>query len=791
MLTTKGIWRYLTLIVLGLGLGVFRFLKDMVDTYSIQDAVFRPPLPALAINGALFSLLLIAVWKGLSWLESRLFKEERASTELRNLLCLLPLGFFLFSPLLLSHFITSADLQIRMDLMLKGILTAVFVTKAVVYFRWLKYQGSWDNLWLNYQGLSLKYKVRLLFIAAFAVYLLCTALIVSQGLAFSGDEAYYLVTSHSLYNDRDINVSNNYEDRDFTHFYPKEYYPRIRLQPYARWGRRTGHLYPVNQPGTSVLVLPHYGLSYYFSGRVRIFILKSGLALWAALLGLQIFLLSRDLWGREKLSLGLWALYAFTSPILFYALHLYPEIPIALFSVYIFRMLRRKIPPSLLHLVFLGFLLSLFPWFGLKYNMIFWPLLLISLYLLFKEHKQRARLLLFLAPPLASMVLFYLYVYELYGTYNPIAIYSGILTPAALADFRDVMWNTPIMLRIDSFLDYFLDQRDGLLLYSPLYFFSFLGAVEVFRRYKREFLFFLLLAGPYLFNYAFFAHRQGYSPQGRVLTCISWILILLIGYFLVHNRKKFYVHLFAGAALLSYVMALLLLNNPRYLYQPTTHEFTFRGSELFVSLSNLHFYLPDLLPSFIKVNNLGYLPNYIWLLLILLFVGGYLLKKDIPLPQSQAGWTARILTVLLIFLVWFAFFPRMVLLHPQRAAFSSGERVVFYSLGPHVRMPQPGEFKITGERNEYTFHFTSWRPLQNIQFSYYSEAPDLEMELQMFEQPFFSGKVQADTQVLTHPQPPAYRYRNTNLYLLKIRLEGLTTHTLAETPLYISIKPER
>ena len=72
---------------------------------------------------------------------------------------------------------------------------------------------------------------------------------------------------------------------------------------------------------------PFYWLSQQAKeGFARTFILKISLAIWAALLGLQFYLLARDLWPREGLALGLWALYAFSTPVLFYAIHLYPEI---------------------------------------------------------------------------------------------------------------------------------------------------------------------------------------------------------------------------------------------------------------------------------------------------------------------------------------------------------------------------------------------------------------------------------------------------------------------------------
>jgi len=792
MKTSRIIWNFLYLLSLALGLNFFHSLYVQASSFTILDHVFSPLFFGIVIKTTAYALLLLAILKGLSRVEQRLFKIDKDTAELQNLLSLLPLGFFLFSPLLLLHYVTAADLKIRLNLMLGGILAAVFILKAIFYYQQLQNRGAWDSLWGRFQGLSLKQKLWALFLGAFFVYLLCTALIVFQGLSFSGDEPHYLLTSHSLYHDQDINVANNHENRDFTHFYPEEYYPRVNLPAYARFGRKgRGHLYNVNQPGVSALVLPQYALSHFFSGRVRIFLLKSSLAFWAALLGLQLFLLSRDIWGREKLSLGLWALYAFTSPILFFAIHVYPEVPIAFFSVFVFRKMRHKTPPSALVCCLCGLFLASFPWFGLKYNMIFWPLLLVSLYFLIKEHKLRSEIVLFLAPPFLSMALFYVYVHALFGTYNPIAIYEGVLTPAALQNFRDVMRNTPIMLRIDSLLDYFLDQRDGLLLYSPIYFFSLLGAVEIFRKSKRDFFIFLFLVGPYLFNYAFFAHRQGASPQGRVLTCISWILAVLIGYFLVHNRKKLYRHLFAGATVVSFAFVVLLLKNPRYLYQPTTHEFTFRGSELFISLSNLHFYLPDLLPSFLKINNLTYFPNPIWILIILLFLGVYLTKIDIRFPQNQASWAARVLTVLLIFLLCFSFYPRTVLLYPERAAFSSGERVVFYSLGRNARMQEPGEFQLMGDDREYVFNFTSWRTLQNIRFQFGSEAADYSIELRLFDKTLFTGKVEKEIQSLMLPKPSHYLYRNTNLYQVGLRIKSLTPHSLAQNPFFFAIKPQR
>src|SRR5512136_1810948 len=211
------------------------------------------------------------------------------------------------------------------------------------------------------------------------------------------------------------------------------------------------------------------------------------------------------------------------------------------------------------------------------------------------------------------MILFTIFVYALYGTFSPIAVYEGTLSSERIEAFKQTALAIPLRARVESFLDYFLDQRDGLLLYSPLYFFALLGLVEIYRQRRRIFWCLLLIGLPFLLNYAFFTHRQGACPQGRVLTPVSWIAAVALGYFIVHNRKKIIAFFFGAAWAASFAIAGILLLHPSFLYQPTTHNFTSRPGDLFVFLSNLHFFLPPFLPSFIKIDNSRYWPNYFWI----------------------------------------------------------------------------------------------------------------------------------------------------------------------------------
>ena len=785
--------------LIALGLALFFTIYKDASSYSFAAHSLRPSFFIFAGFFLVCLAFLISTWRGIAMVEKKFFSDESPSLLWENFFAYLPLGFSLLTPLLLRFYLTSDDLKARLDLLLISMILGFILIKLFHWHRRGRLRDFWKRNLSRFVQLSLKKKILILFLVALFVYHLGAFYYVSKGLAYSGDEPYYLMTTHSLYQDGDINLAKNYTDFDHFYFYPKELYPNLRLRAYARFGKKgTDYVWPINQPGVSVLMLPYYWLSQQFQGRTLIYIIKISLSIWAALLGLQIYLFAREFWDNEKISLTLWFLYSFSAPILFYAIHLYPEVPIALFSLYVFRKVISAKKMSLVNIIFLSFLLSLFPWFGLKYNLIMWPLLLVSIYFLLKNHKAKWKILAFMAFPLVSVVLFAFYTKELYGTFHPMAIYEGVLTAERIQAFREMVMKIPVMLRIDSFFDYFLDQRDGLLLYSPMYFFIFLGGVEAFRRSKKELFALLFISLPYLLNYAFLSHRQGHSPQGRVLTNISWVAAIFIGYFLVHNRKKFYSFLFWTLALLGLIIVALLFQNPGFLYQPTTHQFTFRGGELFVYLSNLHFYLPDLLPSFIKVDNLKYIPNYVWIAAILLLIAGYIRKRD-DLEDDRTNTPRPFFPPLLtlcgigVFFIWFVLFPRTTLLFPTKAAYSSGERISYYDLGRHVQMKEekPGRFTITKDNHALDLHFTSWRKIENLKIEFGSFEGEYQVKLRFFDQELYSGIVNQEMKMLVQSSPPLYRYKNTNLYRLSIEIKNLSEISTAENPFLLILQPVR
>ena len=166
-------------------------------------------------------------------------------------------------------------------------------------------------------------------------------------------------------------------------------------------------------------------------------------------------------------------------------------------------------------------------------------------------------------------------------------------------------------MRWETLLDYFFDQRDGLLLYNPFYFFAFPGLLLALKNFKRYRLH-LLAALPamlFILNHAFSTIRPGYCPQGRYLTPVDWALLLFALIYYRESRSPFFKKMFLGLPLYSLFVVVYQTMQPFTLYQPTTHDTLVRPGLHFSELEQYVFDLPGLLPSYIKTDNSGYLPN--------------------------------------------------------------------------------------------------------------------------------------------------------------------------------------
>lgn len=759
-----------------------------ISIFTFQSHSLTLKIFPLLIRSSLFFLLLLGVWMGCSRIEVHLFELDFAKALSRNLLTYLPLLFLVLLPLLLLFYMDADDLLTRTKIFFWAILFSVLYLKVGSLWPFVRDKKSFTNgLRKRLSLLSSKKKLLLLFTISLFFYNTGSILLTSSGQTFAGDEPHYLIITQSILADGDFNLANNYANRDYT----KTMLAQVHIEPHTAPGTRGR--YSFHSPGTSLILLPFYALGSLFGGKSLVFFIRFGMSIFGALLGVQTFLYLFQEWKNEKLALGVWFIYCFSSPVFFYSLHIYPEIIIALFSLTAFRLLRFSSHLSKANLAFIGFLITCSIWFhAVKYVFILAPIFIYALWVLIRKYKIRWNMLYFLAPPFFLFLLHFLFQYFVYDSLSlfSVSIKGATTTQESLAYFKSILSDIPLRLRLETLAGYFFDQRDGLLPYAPVYFFAFLGSVELMRRNFRLFLLLLFLTAPYVLNSALLTQRTSYAPQARPLVPVSWALAVFLGYFLAYNAKKVFSIFLNLFALLGLIFVVLLLKNPLALYQLTTAGVTDRAGRLFVLLSNLQFFLPQYLPSYLKMDNSRWIPNSVWIGVSLFFIGIYIAvkKHDFQMKISHHLIIAGICILIIFF--WLVLYPRTVLLYPTDTEFPSGEKIRFYSLGRVAQMIEPGIFHLPRDNRPYIFHFTSWRKIKEFRLDYGSKDGIFEVELRYFDQELLTGVTNFEIKTLRLPSPPVYKFRNTNLYRLSIYLKKKAGIIAFTNPFLFKILPQ-
>lgn len=770
-------------------LSCFVLYMNLGKNFTIQDHAFRlSVLPFLGMS-LMFMLVLCGIWLLSAKILSFSFSvpvEEGLSLDFPNHL---PLIFLLLFPLVSVHYLSSGDLLARLKLFgFATLFSILFLKCATVFILARERPQRFNRSFTKITSLPLRKKLLALFVVALLLYGAGSAILVSKGISFSGDEPHYLLITHSVLNDGDFDVANNYANKDYAKIFP----PEVQITPHIAPG--TGGKYSFHSPGLSLLLLPFYSLGALFSRTTMLFIIRCGMGVFGALLGIQIFLFALREWKREGLAFGLWFLFSFTSPVFFYSIHVYPEIVVALFSLTAFRLLRHRRSLTKFQLLGLGFLCSAIIWLhAVKYVFIIIPLFLYAFWVLLLKEKVRWGILYFLFFPICLFGLHMAFSSAFYNSVSPFAV--SIRGPATATDsityIRSLFMDIPFRYRWQTLLGYFLDQRDGLLLYAPLYLFAFLGIIEMGKRRSRDLCLVLCLTGFYILNLAFLTQRPAYAPQARTLVAVFWGMAVFLGYFLAFNAKKIFTYIFAMFSSFSLLTTLLLLRTPRALYQPTTVGETERAGLLFLELSNLHFSLPKMLPSFLKIEDSSWLPNILWMVLAVLFILAYSLTKKHTFPPKYSHFLSGTMIGLGVFYLWFVFYPRAVITHPQNITYSSGEKITFYDYSRSARMISPGVFDLIENNRRYSFYFSSWRELSRLRLDLGSDRGVYAAEIKYFDKNIFQGETKDEIKTLHFPPIPCYNLKNQNLYNINVFIRTVREADTPKFPFRFSIIPVR
>jgi hypothetical protein len=790
----RRIVRPILFFILAGGLALFLLLRNQAASLTIKNHAFRPAAGPLLLAAALIFVLLLGLWALVSqiWTKnSRLSYKEALALDLPTYF---PIAFFLLAPLALGHYLTRDDLMERLGLLAASIVLAVLYLKAVrVVQADRQGKSNWGAIVDRFIGWPTGRKIAALSFLALLAFNGGAVLLGEKGVSFGGDEPHYLIISHSLLQDGDLDLENNYKNKDYSAYMPSE----VPLREHTIPDRRPGHVYSFHSPGVSLLLLPFYALGLALGKGALIFLIRFAMSLGGAALGIQIYLYARKAWGREKLALGLWLLASLTTPVFFYSLHVYPEIFVAAAGLYVFRRLRFAPVLKSGDYMFLGLLAASFVWFhALKYAFIQAPLLLYAVVRVWK-HEDRAkrlpRLAALLIPAGLCAALYFAFQYVLYGSLNPTSVsWQGSMDGRQTLGFiKDLFTGIPFRFRWETLAGYFLDQRDGLLLYAPVYVFAFCGVATMFRKKAGEAAWLLFLFFPYVLVSAFLTQRAGYAPQARPLVAVIWVPVLFLGSFIAEGRKHVFRYLFNAAAGMSLLLTWLLLRNPFALYQETTSGVTERAGSLFITLSNLHLYLPDILPSFLKIDEKGWIPNIIWIGALAVFVAAFALTRPADKRLSFRGHFAAAAGLLAGFFILYVIFPRPVLMSPRSVEFPGGERWTFYSLSRLARMNGPARFDILQDNRDYNFYFATDAELDGLEVEFGSSHGDYRLRLAMADAPAFTVATNREVMCRMIESPPAYRWKRLYLYRISMNLQNESNADTGLTPYIFALRPGR
>jgi hypothetical protein len=310
------------------------------------------------------------------------------------------------------------------------------------------------------------------FVTTLALYA-CLGLWSLQTVGLSGDEPHYLILSHSVLSDHDLKIENNHRRADYGEFFNGELPPH-----YLRRGKN-GAIYSIHAPGLPVLLLPSYAI-----GGVRGAILM--MCLLGALAALAVFDVA-TLVGGPTIGLVTWTSVCLTVPWMPFSWALFPEMAAAAVVAWAVVWVVEDGPPKELvkntavvqacrpavsgrpeglHYIRLwvwrGICLAALPWLHTKFVVL---LAALTAFLLFRLRRRLRDATAFLLPIVLSAIAWIGFFYVVYGTPDPTAPYG------AAADLDVRIANLP-----RSVLGLLLDQKFGLLVYSPVYIVAGAGA---------------------------------------------------------------------------------------------------------------------------------------------------------------------------------------------------------------------------------------------------------------------------------------------------------------------------
>jgi len=416
------------------------------------------------------------------------------------------------------------------------ILFGIFLLiRKVFYGRAYDSSGLIGKLILFVENYPIKRTQVFVFLISMCLFLIIDFRVLPK-CGLTGDEPHFLIITSSIVKDGDLNLKNNYSDRNYSDFYQYD------LPPHSKVCNDT-KIYSAHSIGLPVLMIP----GYYFAGRYGA---SYTMMILFSLLTVVMFSICYSVTKKKILSLGLSFLMAFTIPIVLYSAQLYAETPAAVIVALIsaFLLGENKAHARRSGFVFVWILIAFLPWIHVRY--IYFSIIFLVLAGFKYKTKDIAPAIVLSAISVLTL-LFYMRVF--YGEYSLTAQYHKI-DAGARYFIKGLMGN-------------FIDSRFGLLLYSPFYIFMAAGAYVFYKREKKLFFAWSVLVVPFIIGISLYGDWYGgMCPPLRYMLPVVPLFIVPLGILCVNCKDKIFYAIFCGLVCLSLLVKNMIVENPLLMY---------------------------------------------------------------------------------------------------------------------------------------------------------------------------------------------------------------------------------
>ena len=286
-----------------------------------------------------------------------------------------------------------------------------------------------------------------LFALLLVLYSFSIGLRATRGASITGDEPFYLLTTQSLLQDGNLDLTRQYERQSYRSFFD---------HPDGLWKQsiptEDGRLLSPHEPALSVFLLPGFAIGGLHGAQIQMMVLT------AATFALAFFLIASET-GALLLSWLATTTVALTATAFVYSTEIYPEVPAAMLLVLSLLIMRRP-ALGLIHVVVLAALLTLLAWFGMKYV----PLgSFVALYVLWRsDWRGRTSFVALSAASAAAYIWFHFAVYDSLTAYSVNTVFEGASTAEVLQS------HLALNERVYRLWGLFVDQRFGVGRWAPV-----------------------------------------------------------------------------------------------------------------------------------------------------------------------------------------------------------------------------------------------------------------------------------------------------------------------------------